>query len=142
MTFAPSFDHSRLLQSSSSMPVASEKIALKYQPDELKFHTKSPGDLATRVASYLRSIHPRKTAEEASALTGMSTQTIKTWLHGTSCPGGVALVRLIMTYGPDMLAAVCPTPPAWLDKAARDQRTAALEQDIADKRRQIEALRR
>lgn len=115
---------------------------MEYRGSHLKFQVKSPGEMGERVSAFLRGLHARKTADQVSAETGISAKTISTWLDGTSCPGGVAFARLVMAYGPDFLSAVLTNPPAWLDKAARDERTAKLEREIEDRRRQIEALLR
>lgn len=115
---------------------------MEYRGSHLKFQVKSSGELGERISAFLKGLHARKTADQVSAETGISAKTISTWLDGTSCPGGVAFARLVLAYGPDFLGAVLADPPAWLDKAVRDERTAKLEREIADRRRQIKDLLR
>ena len=141
MTFAPSFDHVSDLHRPTPMHAASGMARMKSQANDLKFQVKTPGEMAKRVAQFLRSAHPRKTADAVAADTGISTKTISTWLDGSSCPGGFAFARLIAAYGPDFLNAVLPEPPRWLAKARDAQRVLELEASIDAQQRELEALR-
>lgn len=84
-----------------------------------------------RVVQFLRSRHPAKTADNVAAETGIPFGTIAKWLERSSPPGTVAILRLAAAYGPEFLLAAYPKAPAWLDAAARAQRLAALDAQLA-----------
>jgi hypothetical protein len=89
--------------------------------------------VAERTMEFLRRIHPHKTADNVSADTGIAASTIGRWLDRGSAPTSWAFLRLIAAYGPEFACAVMDHPPAWLDRAARDEESRRL-------RTQIEAL--
>ena len=114
---------------------------MEYRENDLKFRVKAPGELGQRVALFLRRVYPRKTADEVSAITGISVKTVATWLDGTSCPGGVAFARLTAVYGPDFLRAVLPNCPRWLDDAQKAERQRRIDAEIAALEAEREACR-
>lgn len=106
------------------------------------FNTTNVGERACR---FLRRLYPTRTAENIAAdlaAWGVRTSTIAKMLERMTAPSAVMSAALICTYGPDYLAAILPACPDWLDKAKRDARTAQLETEIAEKRRELEALSR
>jgi len=62
--------------------------------------------------------HPLKTADAVAAETAIAASTVAKWLDGSIVPGGVSLLRLIATYGPEFLCAVMGQSPDWLTAAA------------------------
>jgi len=93
-----------------------------------------------RVVAFIRRLHPVKTAEHVSADIGVAADTIRKWIEGVAKPSFVAFSKLILAYGPAFLIAVYPQAPKWLDEAARRERLAALEEQQARIRAEIEAL--
>lgn len=91
----------------------------------------SPTNVGSRVVHFLRARHPSKTADNISAETGINAGTVSKWLERASVPGGIAILRLAAAYGPEFLLAAYPKAPAWLDAAARAQRLAALDAQLA-----------
>jgi transcriptional regulator with XRE-family HTH domain len=77
--------------------------------------------------AFLRARHVAKTAEAVEAATGISAATVKNWLAGVAQPGGDAMARLALAYGPDFLLAMTDRAPAWLSDAVRAQRQTELE---------------
>jgi hypothetical protein len=98
-------------------------------------------DLGGRVQEFLRSRHPIKTAANVAAETGCGLHQVKRWLEGAATPNSEAWVALIATYGPEFLAAVMPNRFDWLDAAVQAREEAALEADIAAKRKRLDQLR-
>lgn len=93
-----------------------------------------PKVLGDLVQSFLRRRHPAKTAASVVAATDcrLKEHQVQRWLEGASAPSGSALVTLIGAYGPEFLAAVFPSAPAWLDAACRDAQIARIENEIAE----------
>ena len=85
----------------------------------------------SRIAAFLRTRHPTKTAECVQAEADIPADTVRQWLKGVSRPGFVGLLSLIGAYGPEFLAAALPNAPAWLEGAVREQRRVALDAERA-----------
>ncbi|KAB1079350.1 hypothetical protein [Methylobacterium soli] len=66
-----------------------------------------------------------------AADTGISPNTIAKWLDRGSAPTSWAFLRLLSAYGPELACAVMTDPPAWLDRAAREEERRRLEAQIA-----------
>lgn len=88
----------------------------------------------------LRLRHPAKTADCVAAATGVPVRTVEKWLDGTSSPSASAFLRLILAYGPGLLADITPAAPSWLSAAARTERLAALEAEHARLAGEIDRL--
>lgn len=87
-------------------------------------------------------MHPVKTAENVAVETGLSTETVQTWIDRGSAPNVVGMIYLVGAYGPDFLAACMgDKAPAWLTLAGQDAELARLkaEREALDAR--IAALR-
>lgn len=110
-----------------------------YHPKQVTSH---PVDAEERLRRFLRSAHPGKTAEGVAARTRIKSETVAHWLKGYGRPGFVSTLRLIGAYGPDLLAALLASPPAWLDHAAQAEQLRELGEQAADVARRLEALRR
>lgn len=80
---------------------------------------------------FLRRVHPQKTADNVSADTGIAVSTIARWLDRGSAPTSWAFLRLISAYGPEFACAVMDHPPAWLNRAAREEESRRLRNQIA-----------
>ena len=93
-----------------------------------------PKVLGDLVQSFLRRRHPAKTALSVVAATDgrLKDHQVQRWLEGASAPSGAALMTLISAYGPEFLAAVFPSAPAWLDAACRDAQITRLEKEIQE----------
>ncbi|TXN26863.1 hypothetical protein [Methylobacterium sp. WL19] len=91
-----------------------------------------------RTTDFLRALYPQKTADNVAADTGISANTIAKWLDRGSAPTSWAFLRLIEAYGAEFACAVMAKPPAWLDRAARDQRNDRLQAQIAKLQSQID----
>ncbi|GJD92891.1 hypothetical protein [Methylobacterium iners] len=85
-----------------------------------------------RTTAFLRQVYPTKTAENVAADTGISANTIAKWLDRGSAPTSWAFLRLLTAYGPELACAVMTDPPAWLDRAAREEQARRLRCEIAD----------
>lgn len=98
-------------------------------------------DVGDRFVNFLHGMHPRKTAENVSADTGCSIAAVAKWIERRSLPMGFGFLQVLNAYGPEFLAAIMHTTPAWLDEARRMARLRALEEEIAMRREEIDALR-
>ncbi len=99
----------------------------------------APLVFGARVADFLRTLHPAKTATCVEADTNISAKTVAKWLEGASSPSGAAYHRLIKAY-PDLPVFVSPdTAPEVLREAARIVAQARLEAQVAKFRRQFSA---
>ncbi len=88
--------------------------------------------LGDRVAAFLRSRHPTKTADNAAAETGIPLNTIKTWLRRGSAPDAEGYTALWIAYGPDFLDGMAGgRSPQWLVKLRRDEDATRLKAEIA-----------
>lgn len=97
-----------------------------------------PQIFGARIAEFLRSIHPQKTALCVEADAGISAKTIEKWLGGNSSPSGNAYHRLIEVYGPELFVFVSPNAsPASLQEAARICRQARLERSATKIQKQL-----
>ena len=94
-----------------------------------------------RTTDFLKGLYPVKTADNVAADTGISPNTITKWLDRGSAPTSWAFLRLLEAYGPDLACAVMTAPPAWLDRAAREQRRERLEAQIASLQSQLDGGR-
>ena len=98
-----------------------------------------PQIFGSRIAEFLRGIHPVKTALSVEAETRISSKTVGKWLEGASSPSGNAYHRLIEVYGPELFVFVSPdASPASLRDAARICRQARLERQAAVIRQQLD----
>lgn len=79
----------------------------------------------------MRRLHPAKTAECVAADLGIAPSTVAKWLERGTTPNGWAFPRFIAAYGPEFLCAVMDHPPAWLDRAAREEEQRRLRAEIA-----------
>lgn len=98
-----------------------------------------PRNLGRAVEGFLRARYPSKTVDNVVADTGLSPHQVGKWLEGAHAPSGVAFARLTLVYGPEFLAAVFPSRPAWVERAVDEHRLeclkaerAALDQRIRD----------
>lgn len=113
----------------------------KYQANQTHHSVRSSTVVGERVVSFLRSLHPAKTADHVAADTGVSVNTVAKWLERSSVPGGLAILRLAAAYGPEFLVAVYPSAPAWLRETHRQHRIAQLTQQQEALKRELEGLR-
>lgn len=96
--------------------------------------TPSRAELApclSSLATFLRRLHPRDTAQSVAADTGIPAASIENWLKGIAFPRAVHQFRLMAVYGPSALAAMMPSAPRWLDDAVRAERLRDLEAQSA-----------
>ena len=100
-----------------------------------------PQIFGARIAEFLRTIHPQKTAPSVEAETYISAKTVEKWLSGTSSPSGNTYHRLIEVYGPELFVFIDPdASPASLQEAARICRQARLERQAAKIEQQLRDL--
>jgi hypothetical protein len=112
------------------------------EPVVRKIGVLEPQVFGARIAGFLRSIHPLKTAACVEAETRISSRTVAKWLEGASSPAGNAYHRLIEVYGPELFVFVNPdASPASLREAALMCRQARLERQVEEKQREIAELR-
>ena len=83
------------------------------------------------LAAFLRRIHPAKTADCVAADSGVAVETVRGWLKGAAKPGCKHLLALIGAYGPELLVAMYPNAPRWLQAAQRAERQRATEDELA-----------
>lgn len=89
---------------------------------------------------FLRAKHPLKTAQCVAADTGISFKTVHSWLLGNSKPGWHHTLQLIGTYGPEFLAAVCPSSRVWVEPARKLEELRQLESQRVQLNQRIKAL--
>jgi hypothetical protein len=106
-----------------------------------RFAQQPPAAIAGRLRLYLTARHPVKTAAAVAAATGLNESGIAKWLDGRSAPSSPALLVLVGTYGPSVLAAAMANPPQWLDDAAAQQRRAEIEAELDALTRALRGLR-
>jgi hypothetical protein len=99
------------------------------------------GTIAGRLRMFLTARHPLKTACSVAAATGLQEAAVAKWLDGRSAPSSPALLVLVGTYGPSVLAAAMANPPQWLDDAAAQQRRAEIEAELDALTRALRGLR-
>ena len=87
----------------------------------------TPADLTNRMCKFLRSRHPVKPAHQVAERTGLSVDTVSKWFAGETTPNGPAILKLMLAYGPSLLAAVIPSAPEWILDAADRQEGAAIQ---------------
>lgn len=90
----------------------------------------------------LRALHPAKTAHAVAADCGLPARTVEKWIAGHSAPSEDAFLRLILVYGPTLLAALCPDAPEWLGEAARFEEHARLAAEQKRLGARLASLRR
>ena len=90
----------------------------------------TPAAIAGRLRMFLTARHPVKTCAAVAAATGLHESAVAKWLDGRSAPSSPALLVLVGTYGPAVLAAAMARPPQWLDDAAARQQRAEIEAEI------------
>ena len=101
-----------------------------------------PQIFGSRIAEFLRGIHPIKTALSVEAETRISAKTVGKWLEGASSPSGNAYHRLIEVYGPELFVFVSPdASPESLRDAARICQQARLERQASVIRQQLADVR-
>lgn len=91
-----------------------------------------------RLSAFLIGRYPVKTTENVSADTGISGNTIAKWLDRGSAPSAWAMLRLLDAYGAEFAVAVMTKPPAWVCKAAREQKRQQLADQIASLQAQLD----
>lgn len=95
-----------------------------------------------RIRDFLRAKYPSKTAELVALDTGLKRTTVRQWLERGSSPSCAALIALIGSYGPALLAvAMGDDPPEWLSREARAQRQAELEARLAQTSAELAQVR-
>jgi DNA-binding phage protein len=126
---------------STSMPTASRKPVRRSEGVFRNLGVLEPQIFGARIAEFLRTIHPQKTATCIEAETQISAKTVEKWLSGNSSPSGNTYHRLIEVYGPELFVFVNPdASPASLQEAARVCRQARLERQAAKIRQQLVEL--
>ena len=96
-----------------------------------------------RVCAFLRRTYPQRTAENVAADVrgwNISAFTVRNMLDRQTAPGAILWCALIDAYGPDFLAAAHPKRLGWLDEAARLQRKAEIEAQMAVLAEKLERL--
>lgn len=126
--------------SRSTMSPIMERSVEQYSDKKLHYSVHSSTIVGERVICFLRNIHPAKTAENVAADTGVAAATVKKWMERSSVPSGLAMMRLIATYGPEFLVAAFPSAPLWLRDASRAYRIAKLSQQQEALQRELDEL--
>ena len=129
MSFAPPIDASS--SSSSPMFTASEITVRQSSVSRTQLGANATPDVAARIAMFLRSVHPTKTADNVAADTGIPAKTVAKYLDRGSAPGALAFCRLMQAYGAPFACAAMENPPAWLNAAAREDDQRRLRAEIA-----------
>lgn len=84
-----------------------------------------PAGFDPSVGSFLRRVHPHKTAEHVAQAIGVPPETARQWLRGVARPNFGATLALVGVYGPELLAAALPRAPEWLARALNAERRRA-----------------
>lgn len=82
--------------------------------------------------SFLRGLHPQRTAACVAADLGAPVRTVENWLAGNARPNLFWFARALSAYGPEMLEASMIDPPGWLVEARRRAQRAQLERQLAE----------
>ena len=116
------------------------------QPFDLQRHrspTYDAGIVGERVCTYLRKLHPARTADNVAADLGawrIKAATVAKMLERETAPGTLMWLALIDAYGPNFLAAALPKRLGWLDEAAQAQERAAIRAEIEALETRLERL--
>lgn len=116
---------------SGSMASSYGSTMEQYSGASRHLSVKKASDVGSRVIDFLRKRYPQKTAEHVSADTGIASATISKWIERASVPGGIAIIVLTASYGPEFLNTIMHSPPAWLDEAARSEEQRKIKAEIA-----------
>ena len=135
--------HFSVLPAAPSMLTASGKAMAHSRPKSPANAGVSASIIGERVSTFLRGVHPARTADNVAADLAtwrISTNTIRNMLERQTAPGAILWLALIDAYGPEFLAAAHPARLGWLDEAARAQRKATIEARMAALRSEMERL--
>jgi hypothetical protein len=125
-----SLEIGRVYDTSNSRPRRNNSFFGIYTGDELR----------DRVVAFLRKIYANKPADNAAADIGLPPDTVKKWFAQQNSPNGLAVIRLVGAYGPELLCAIMKDPPDWLDETKRDRERAALREQQARIAKRLEQL--
>jgi hypothetical protein len=78
-----------------------------------------------------RRLHPVKPVETVAGRLSAPVRTVEKWFDGSCAPSLYWLGEILHAYGPEFLAAGMSDPPPWLERAARQERRARLDDEIA-----------
>lgn len=98
-------------------------------------------DVAQNIIDFLRRRYPVSTAVNVSADTGIQIETVQKMIDRVSMPSGFNLLRLIGTYGPELMCAALNEPFEWASKAAHEQQVERADRHLAEALAAREALR-
>jgi hypothetical protein len=83
------------------------------------------------LSAWLRRRHRFGVSGEVAHRTGIAAGTVENWLGQKARPNLGHFLRLVAVYGPELVAATWADAPAYVIAAARVERAAALEAEIA-----------
>ena len=130
MSFAPSIPSSSPI--ATPMLTASGSSMGKSGQDCGKVGQVDGRTLAERVGSFLREVHPLKTAQCVQAETGVPANTVRKWLEQGNAPSGPAYDALVRRYGPAFLCRVHPEHGGeWFAEVLRQEQRARLQAQAA-----------
>ena len=98
-------------------------------------------DVGGALRAFLRKRHPEDTAKAVGRLVGISPHSVDKWLNRASIPSGVALLQLIIAYGPELAVALMPDGPEWLKEAWRSEARKKLTAEMAEMAAKLEQIR-
>ena len=84
---------------------------------------------AELLSEFLNGLYDTKPIDRVTADTGIAWGTVKKYVEGRATPGMENFIRLVVAYGPEYLAAVCPKL-RWLSDAYISEMEAKLTADI------------
>ena len=98
-------------------------------------------DVAQNIVDFLRRRYPANTAVNVGADTGIPIETVQKMIDRVSMPSGFNLLRLMGTYGPELICAALDQPFEWASKAAHDVQLERAERNLAEALAARDALR-
>lgn len=120
----------------------SQPIGIQTRPFVHEFESRDGRSLGERVAEFLRRRHPKKTADNVAAETGIPVKTIRTWLQRGSAPDAEGYTALWIAYGPDFLGAIAAgRSPEWLTQVRRANEARQLKAQIAALKNKLQEVR-
>ncbi|MCJ2143694.1 hypothetical protein [Methylobacterium sp. E-066] len=123
---------------STSMPTASRTAMGKSDRSNGRIAPCDGRTLGERVASYLRSKHPKKTALYVASEIGVSAETVRKWLELGSVPNGAAMLALIRRYRMTFVDGVLgEDADSWIAELARQEEQERLEAEAAAIRKKL-----
>ena len=126
--------------SSTSMQTASEKAVRKSGRSFAQHGDINAQVVGERVAAFLRTRYPHKTADYVACDIGISVSTVRKWIERSSAPAAAHFGLLVYAYGIEFIAAIYPGL-SWAETLIAMSKREAAAVQMAEADAQLAALR-